>query len=157
MTDDIKLKNAMNVYNSLCEMLDEKAVAYEKHPEDLVITFNMNGDDLPMRFIINTDPIRELIRLLSPIPVIFDEDKRELGAVATSMANYRLADGSFDFDYRQGRVIFRMTSSFIDSLISKKLLEYMIAVAGLTIDDYNDKLRMLAKGHMSLEEFISKI
>ena len=116
----------------------------------------MVGDDLPMGFMLNIDAERELIRLLSPIPVTFEDDKRLEGAIATSQINYRIADGSFDYNYKKGTVIFRLTSSYIDSLISKDLLEYMVGVAGYTIDEYNDKLVMLAKGELPLEAFFEK-
>ncbi|MDE7394583.1 MAG: YbjN domain-containing protein [Clostridiales bacterium] len=156
MTDDKKVKNAQNVYNTLCEMLDDKDLHYDKHTEDLVVTFTMRGDDLPMQFVVNIDAERQLVRVLSPLPVTFEDDKRVEGAIATSQINYRLADGSFDYDYAKGRVLFRMTSSFTDSLLSKDLFEYMIAVATYTVDDYNDKLFMLAKGQMPIEEFFKK-
>ena len=156
MTDAKKLKNAQKVYDTLCNMLDEKKLRYDKHPEDLVVTFGMTGDDLPMHFVLNVDANRELIRLMSLVPVQFEGDKRIEGAIATSQANYRLADGSFDFEYKTGRVMFRMTSSYMDSLISKELFEYMIAVACYTVDEYNDKFFMLAKGQMTIEEFFNK-
>lgn len=156
MSEDKKLKNAQNVYKTLCAMLDEKEVKYEKHEDDLVVTFIMGGDDLPMQFVLNVDAKRELIRLISPIPITFEGDKRIEGAIATCQANYRLADGSFDFDFRNGRILFRMTSSFIDSLISKDLFEYLVAVASYTVDEYNDKFFMLAKGQLPIEEFFKK-
>lgn len=155
MTDDKKLKSAQNAYNTLCDMLDEKGMHYKKHPEDLIVTFTMSGDDIPMEFVINVDAKRELIRVLSPVPVTFEDDKRIEGAIATSLVNYRLVDGSFDYDYKKGKVLFRMTSSYIDSLLSKDLFEYMIAVASFTIDEYNDKFLMLAKGQLSIESFVS--
>lgn len=156
MNDELKLKNAQKVYDTLCEMLDDKQFTYDRHDDDLVITLVMHGEDIPMQIMFNVDAKREVIRLLSPIPAVFEEDKRLDGAIATSQINYRLADGSFDFDYKKGKVIFRLTSSFMDSLISKDLLEYMIGVACYTIDDYNDKLVMLANGELPVEAFFEK-
>lgn len=156
MTDDKKMKNALSVYNTLCEMLDEREFYYEKHEEDLVVTFGMRGEDIPMQFVVNIDAKRELVRVISPVPVIFEDDKRIDGAIATSQVNYRLADGSFDYDFKQGRILFRMTSSFCDSLISKDLFEYMLACASFTVDKYNDQFLMLAKGKISVEEFFKK-
>lgn len=156
MSDAKKLKNAKNVYNTLCEMLDDIKFHYEKHEEDLVVTFTVTGDDLPMRFVLNVDAERELIRLISPIPVVFEGEKRLDGAIATCQVNYRLADGSFDYDYKAGKILFRMTSSFMDSLISKDLFEYMVAVSSHTIDEFNDKFLMLAKGALSVKDFFPK-
>lgn len=156
MNDEQKMKNALNVYQTLCAMLDEKEMKYEKHDEDLVVTFVMGGDDIPMQILINVDAEKELIRLLSPIPATFEGEKRIEGAVATCQVNYMLADGSFDYDYSGGKILFRLTSSFIDSLISKEVFDYMIGVACTTVDGFNDKFFMLAKGIMTIEEFFKK-
>ena len=156
MSDEKKLKSAQNVYKTLCAMLDEKELKYEKHEDDLVVTFFLGGDDIPMQFVLNVDSERQLIRLLSPIPVTFEGDKCKEAAIAACQVNYRIADGSFDFDYKKGRILFRMTSSYIDSLISKDVFEYMVAVASYTVDEYNDKFFMLAKGQIPLEVFFDK-
>lgn len=156
MNDEKRLKNAQDVFQILCAMLDEMGMKYQKQAEDLVVNFIMGGDDIPMQFVLKIDPKKELIRLLSPIPVTFEGDKRIEGAIATSQVNFRLADGSFDYDCKQGRILFRMTSSFIDSLISKEVFEYMLAVATYTVDEYNDQFFMLAKGQLSIEEFFKK-
>lgn len=156
MTEGVNLKKAQNVYKILCDLLDEKHLRYEKYPEDLVVTFILNGEDIPMNFILNIDAKRDLVRLLSPIPVKFEGDKIVAGAIATCQATYCLADGSFDYDCTNGTVSFRMTSSYKDSLISKDVLEYMIAVAGYTVDEFNDKFLMIAKGVLSIEDFLKQ-
>lgn len=156
MEDEKKLKRAQNVYKTLCEMMDANELRYEKHDEELTINFVMGGDDLPMPFVINVEAERELIRLLSPIPTVFSEDKREDGAIATCRVNYGLADGSFDYDYKEGSIVFRLTSSYIDSLISKDVFEYMLGISVCTVDEYNDKFFMLSKGMMKLEDFFEK-
>ncbi len=153
MTDDKKTANAVTVYNALCKMLDENEVNYEKHGDDLVVSFVMSGEDLPMQFIIKVDAERELIRMLSPIPVVFGEDKRVEGALAVCRVNYLLADGNFDYDYKSGKVNFRLTSSYTDSLISGELLGYMVAVTGYTVEKYNDKFFMLSRGQIPIEDF----
>lgn len=156
MADANKLKNSTNVYNSLCAMLDARNIRYVKHPEDLSVTFTMQGEDIPMNFILLVDADRELVRLMSPLPVTFDPSKRVEGAIATSQINYSLADGNFDFDFKTGRVVFRLTSSFVDSIISQELLEYMIGVSWYVVDEYNDKLLMLSKGTLPLDAFLTK-
>lgn len=153
MADEKKLKKAKQLYLSLCEKLDEMKLHYDRHEADLVITFTMRGDDIPMQFVLNIDADRQLIRLLSLLPVKFEGDKRVEACIATSQVNYNLADGSFDFDYESGSVLFRMTSSYVDSLISKDLFAYMIAIASFTVDEYNDKFLMLSKGMIPLKDF----
>lgn len=156
MADEKQLRSARNVYDSLCEMLDGMNWRYNKFPEDLVVRFDVTGDDLPMQFIMAIDAERQLVRLLSPVPAKFGEDKRVEGAIATNQVNYGLADGSFDYNYEKGEIHFRMTSSFRDSLISKQMLSYMVQCACYTVDKYNDKFFMLAHGQIEIEEFFKR-
>ena len=137
-------------------MLDEKGIRYEKTPEKMSVHFKMSGDDIPVEIVAAIDAERELIRAFSPLPFTFSEEKRIEGAIATCQANYRLVDGNFDYNMRDGRIIFRMTSSYTQCLISKELLTYMIACLCYTVDDYNDKFFMLNKGSISIEEFFKK-
>ena len=151
MSDEKKLNNARKVFNTLCEMMDEKNMKYLKREDDLTVLFIMGGDDLPMQFALNVDADRELVRLISPIPADFKDGNRIDGAVATCHVNFSIADGSFDFNFKEGTILFRMTASYIDSLISKELFEYMVGIATFTVDKYNDKFFMLAKWQMSIE------
>ncbi len=153
MADEKQLKNAQIVYKTLCDMMDERELHYEKTPEKLSVHFIMSGDDIPMDVVAVIDAERELIRMFSVLPFAFSEEKRAEGAIATCQANYKLVDGSFDYDIRDGRIIFRMTSSYVQSLISKELLAYMIACLCWTVDEYNDKFLMIDKGMLSIEDF----
>lgn len=152
MTDETKVKQAIMVYKTLCAVLDKHDWKYDAHPDDLVITFRYVGDDLPMDFVMGIDTERQLIRMLSRLPVKFGKDLRVDGAIATAVINYRLADGSFDYDYSEGTVTFRLTATFLDSLISEDLLLYMVGCACATVDNYNDKLFMVSKGMLPAEK-----
>ena len=156
MADENNIKQAKTVYNTLCKALDSKKWKYQRHPEDMVGTFTSTGDDIPMEFVVFIDSDRQLVRMLSRLPFKFPEDNRVDGAAATSYITYKLADGSFDYDYSTGEVTFRLTATFIDSLISEDLLLYMVACACYTVDEYNDKLLMVAKGMLPIDQFISE-
>ena len=106
-----------------------------------------------MEFVIYVDPDKELVRMLSQLPFAFSEEKRVEGAIATCQATFRLVDGSFDYDYKTGGILFRLTSSFRGSLISKEMLAYMVDCSCFTIDQYNDKFLMLDKGVLTIEDF----
>lgn len=156
MADEKKLKQAKVTFDALCEMLDEHGVHYEKNTDELFVHFYMNGDDIPMEVVAAVDAERDLVRILSPLPFAFSEAKRLEGAIATCQANYRMADGSFDYNFRDGKILFRMTSSYKESLLSKELLGYMIACSAFTVDNYNDKFLMIDKGLLSLDDFIKQ-
>ena len=157
MADEKQLKQARAAFQALCEMLEEKDWHYEKDAENFLITCGAQGEDLPMEIRISIDAERQLIMLLSQMPFKISEDKRTALAVAVSVANNGMVDGSFDYDYLGGDIIFRMTSSFRDSLVGKDVFEYMLLCSCATIDKYNDKFLMVAKNDMSNEEILNFI
>ena len=155
MTDELKLKNAQSVYKILCDLFDEKELVYKKFEDDFVVTITVNGDNLSIDFVVKVDEERELIRVLSKLPVVFQDEKRLDGAIATSKINYGLADGSFDYNFEKGEIIFRITSSYKGCTVSKDLIYYMMSCACYTVDDYNDKLLALSEGKISVKDFFN--
>jgi len=156
MSDEIKKNHAIKVYETLCEALEKREWKYDKKEDKMVVYFGVSGDDLPMDFIITVDEDRQLIRLISPMSFKMSEEKRIDGAIATCVASYGMADGSFDYDLSDGRIVFRMTASFIDSEIGEDLFQYMISCACAMVDMYNDQFLAIDKGFMSISEFIEK-
>ena len=114
----------------------------------------VNGDDIPMDMIILVRAEREIVSLLSPMPFKAPEDKRVEAAIAVSVANYGMIDGSFDYDINDGEIRFRMTASFIDSQLGEEQFKYMLFVSAQTIDRYNDRFMALVKGTMTLQQFV---
>ena len=150
------MKKAVEVYGTLCSMLDNINWKYDKIEEKLMIKSGVKGDDLPIDFIVVVKPRNQVVQFISSMPFNMPEDKRVEGALAVCTANYGLVDGSFDYDLSDGQIIFRLTSSYRDSLLSEALFEYMVMVSASTIDKYNDLFFMLAKGMITLEQFMEK-
>lgn len=157
MAVEKNVKNAYDVYQTLCQMLDDLKLKYSREDDDFSITVGIQGDDFPVRMIIRVNPDKALISVFSKIPFTVSEEKRVELSVAVSMANYLLVDGNFDYNIANGDIIFRLTSSYLDSLIGKELLEYMLMVSYKTIDDFNDKFFMLMKEKMTIDEFAEVI
>jgi len=109
-----------------------------------------------MQFILVVDESRQLIRLMSPMPYEISEEKRMEGAIATCVASFGLADGSFDYDLSNGRIVFRMTASFRESVIGEGLFQYMISCSCAMVDQYNDQFLAIDKGLLTINDFISK-
>ena len=156
MTEEIKHAAALKVYETLCSALEAREWHFDRHDDDLVVSFSVRGEDIPMSFIVMVDEDRQLVRVSSPLPFRFDEEKRMEGAIVSCVASYGLVDGSFDYDIMDGSVSFRMTASFRGSNIADGLLQYMISCACSVVDRYNDKLLAVNKGHMSVSEFIAE-
>ena len=148
------MKRAVEVYDTLCSMLDNINWKYEKVEEKLMIKSGVKGEDLPIDFLVIVKPRNQVVQFISSMPFNMPEDKRVEGALAICTANYGLVDGSFDYDLSDGQIVFRLTSSYRESLLSEALFEYMIMVSASTIDKYNDRFFMLAKGMITLEQFI---
>ncbi len=148
-----EIAKAKEVYDTLCKSLDEREWHYEKHEEDMVVTCGVSGDDIPMRLIIRVMPDRQLVQVLSPLPFDIPEDKRVDVAMATTMINDRLVNGSFDFNLAEGRTVFRLTTTFLESTLGVGVFHYMIGVTAATVDEYNDKIMMLCKGMIELSAF----
>ena len=147
------MEQARKVYQKIIDMLDNRDWKYERHDEDLVIVSGATGEDLPIHFLFVVKPNNHIIQFLSRLPVTMPEEKRIDGAIAACAASNQLIDGSFDYDVMSGDVTFRLTSSYLNSDISEELLEYMLMVSAATVDEYNDKFLMLAKGMINIQKF----
>jgi len=147
---------AREVYETLLEAIREMGWSFEEK-ENMQIRFSVQGNDIPMNFSMAIHEKKEIVVLYSALPLAFEEPLRQVGAIAVSSANYRLADGSFDYNIKDGAVFFRMSASYRESKIGKELLEYMIRCSSMTVDRYNDKLLMLSRGILTLDDFIREI
>lgn len=151
-----KRQLALKVYDTMIEALDQREWTYEKDESKNLVHFSVNGEDLPIKYIMWVDEDRQMIRILSPLSVKFPEDKRIEGAIAACHASYALSDGSFDYDISDGSISFRLTNVFHESEIGVNLIQYMISCTCVLVDEYNDRFFMLAKGMMDLQTFLSK-
>ena len=156
MADANKMELAKQVYATLCNAVEKRGWKFGKDDAKLLVHFGVRGDDIPMNFIIVVDADRQLIRLMSPLPFKMSEDKRMEGAIATCVATYGMADGSFDYDLSDGEIVFRMTASFRESRIGEGLIQYMISCACAMVDKYNDRLLAIDKGILTIGDFIEK-
>jgi hypothetical protein len=155
MSDAMKMELAQQVYKTLCASLDANEWRYEKDEEKLVVHFGLNGEDLPMRFIIFVDPGRQMVTLLSPLPFEMSEEKRMEGAMAACAASFGMVDGSFDYNLADGSVVFRMTNCFMESQIGPGLFQYMIGCSAAMVEKYNEQFLALDKGMLSISDFIA--
>ena len=153
MEDERKQKLAQNVYSNICSMFEDMNFNHERDDEKLVIRSTVHGDDIPMDMVIIVNPDAQSVSFFSPMPFKVPDDKISEMAIAIAIANNGLRNGSFDFDISDGKIIFRMTACYIDSIFGKELYRMMLIVSSNTIDRYNDKFLMLSKGMISLEQF----
>ena len=118
------------------------------------MTFGYRGEDFPMDFHFVVDPDQQLIVVLSPQPVRVPQDKVADMARAVAAMNYRLVIGQFAFDQSSGFIYWKLAVPFRGSLISEEVFDYIIHGCIHIVDEYNDKLIMLAKGMLDIDTFI---
>lgn len=154
MDDAMKKQQAQKMYNIFCQALDANDWKYRENEEELQIECGAQGEDLPMELVIRMDVPMQVIQVFSCLPYTIPEDKRLDVAVAVSTVNNKLVHGCFDYNIADGRLFFRMNGSFRDFLLSQESCAYMLYCTCTTIDNYNDKLLMMSKGMLKLEDFL---
>ena len=150
-------QQAINAYNTLCALLDEKKWGYEKDDENLYVFCTVTGEDLPIKIGIRFDTKNDFVHLLSRLPLTIPDDKKIEANIIISAINYVTVHGLFEYDLINGQIDFRLNTSFKDSLLSKELFGYLIYVSCITIDKYNDQLLMYSTGKLSAEKIIENI
>lgn len=151
---DEKMLQAQKTYNTICSMLRNKGWKFEERKDDLIITCGACGDDLPMDIIICVRPENQVVSLFSPLPFKIESSKMIDCALAVCVANNGLINGSFDYDIADGKICFRVATSYRDAELSEAIFNYMLMISVITVDEYNDKFLMISKGVMSIEQFI---
>ncbi|MBP8594527.1 MAG: hypothetical protein KBI35_08955 [Ruminococcus sp.] len=146
------IQQAQAVFEIAKGALDDNEWKYKCDEEKLSITCSSQGEDLPIDINIRVDAKRQLLLFTSLIPVTFPEEKIVEAAVAMAEINCHLIDGCFDLDLSSGRVFFRLTGSFLESLVTRAFFDYIMVTSLDTVDQFNDKLLMLAKGMISLKD-----
>ena len=141
------------LYGTLCSTLDGMKWTYNKDEENLVIRTSAVGDDLSMKLMIKIDSERQVMYLKSPMPFDIPTQVRDTMAKAIIMANYSMLNGSFEFDFSDGYLAFKMVIPYMESMISQAVCKYMIVLSCSMTDKFNDKFKALAEGRMSLAEF----
>lgn len=105
-----------------------------------------------MELTISIDCERDLIRLLSFLPFKVKPERIQEIALGVCKINDILINGNFDLGLEKGRLTFRMVQSYRDSLIDMEVFKYMIYVSLNTIDEYSEKLYLLSRGKITLDE-----
>ena len=154
MTDEVKIQHARAMYEKTKEMLNEKGVQFHVDDEKMMINFLIGGDDIPMDIYIISDAGGQKLRMLSKMPVTVDPEKMIEMATAVCIANNGLYMGNFDYVVTEGMIFFVIQQSYLDTDLSKELIDLMVAATIDSVDKYNDRFLMLNKGMLTLEKFI---
>ena len=148
------LQIAQELYQGIIGMFDDNGFHYDRDDEGLAVRCTLRGEDIPMDFTFVVRPDKKVIQVYSPLPFRVSEANIPNIALAVAYINDHLVNGSFDLDIKEGGICFRQTTCYIDSVLGKGLFDYMLMVSAHTTDDYNDKLLMIEKGMLTVDQFI---
>ena len=150
-------REAKQHFSLLSRAFDKEGWKYSTEDEKMRLNSSFRGEDLSIPIVLRIDEDRRLIRGHSVLPFNFGDQKRVEGAVATTMINWYLVNGSFDYDMSDGQVVYRITESYRDCDLSTEVVKYMVNCMVGTVDDYNDILLAISKGTMSLGDLKAKL
>ena len=151
---EVRARHAENIYNALVRICDEREWHYTRHDEQKMLDFMLTGDDLVMRFFIMVDEERQLVRISSPMMFRPNRNNSLNICLATTVINYLLQDGNFEYDPKNNTLQFRMTASILHGNFGIGLFNYLIDCACTTVDRYNDKLFAVSLGYLGLDDIL---
>ncbi len=154
MDEALNKQKAKEVFEQLCRVLTEEDIKFERFDDDLVVTYGIIGDDLPMQFVVIVDADAQVISFLSPMEFTVAEDKRLELAVAICEVNKHFINGSFEYDVQKGDIRFKIVTTFRDSTLGDEAFKYMYHLSAITVDKFNDKFLALSKGMIDIEKFV---
>lgn len=148
-----KENEAKVLYNTLCQTLDNMKWGYSKEEDQFVVRTKAIGRDLTMNLFIKVDVDRQVMYLKSVMPFVVPVESRDTLAKAVVLANFTMLNGSFEYDFADGYIAFKMVVPYMESIISERVCYYMITVSCQMTDKFNDKFKALADGTMTLADF----
>lgn len=148
------MEKAIEVYGTLCRALDNRNWKYDKAENKLMVKTDVKSDPFNIEFLLCVKPKSEVVSLYSFFPFKIPEDKRSDFAVAVCSANYTMINGTFDYNPSDGSIVFRLVSSYKDSIPGEGLFNHVINISASTIKRYSEKFSLIGKGLLSVQQFI---
>ncbi|MDL2273015.1 YbjN domain-containing protein [Oscillospiraceae bacterium OttesenSCG-928-G22] len=154
MSANEKLTN--QIYKTVQDILDELEIKYNKDPERYSISFTYGGDDMSHQLIIYLRPEAAVLRMFVMMP--FDIDPARAGDILEACAriNNVLTAGEYLYDMKD-TVTFGMSQFYINSIISRELIEHMLRTTVNVVEDFDDRLAAVNKGYLKPSEILKGI
>lgn len=153
---ELRAKHAENIYQALIAICEERKWHYTRHDEQKTLEFMITGNDLVMLFFITVDEERQLVRVASPMMFKPNRNNSLNLCLATTVINYILQDGNFEYDPKNNKLHFRMTASILHGNFGKGLFSYLIDCAYSTVDMYNEKLFAVSLGYLGIDDILKE-
>lgn len=145
------------IFNSLCEVMQDINFSYDKKEDELVILSGAQGKELPMSFMLRVSDEKQIVSLVAVIPVAVPQKMLNNALIALNEINMYLVDGCFAYDTSQSHIVFRSALIYRDAQIAKGALEQMVKWSLSTVETFNGKLQKIVEKEMSVQEIIEFI
>ena len=151
------MNKARVIYDTVCAALDKMKWVYDKEEEELAITTGAKGTDLPIDIIIRVIPEAEVLSVQVPFAFEVPDEHSIDVAIAVSAANYGLIRGCFDYDMTTGDLRFRICAPYNgNTTLAQDVVEMLVLIAATTVDSYQTRLLMVAKGVVTPSQFLAE-
>ena len=151
------MNKAKAVYDTVCAALDRMKWVYDKEEEELAITTGAKGTDLPIDRVIRVIPEAEVLSVQVPFAFEVPDEHSIDVAIAVTAANYGLIRGCFDYDMTTGDLRFRICAPYNgNTTLAEDVVEMLVLIAATTVDSYQTRLLMVAKGVVTPSQFLAE-
>ncbi len=148
---------AKEVYDTVCRVFDKKNWSYEKKEELLFTSLRIKGDDMPVTVNFVVDAEREALCVRSPLPFKIKEEKIPEFTFALAAISNTLFNGWYVYDIAEGTLTFRAVTSFMDSTVSERMVDYLLNITYSTVNKHNDLFLSLNDGMITVEQFFEAL
>ena len=143
-------------YEALCRALDGRNLKYKKEDDQYIISISFSTNDFQVDILGRIIERIESAYFRSELPFIVKEDKRIEVAIAINAINNMIVYGSFDYDFDNGKITYRLTAPYTQTVLSEAIYDKAIGLTVQTVDKYNDTLFALSSGFISLDNCLAK-
>lgn len=151
------LAMAAKIMDTICAMIEDEELHYDRDDEKFMVHLEFSSDDFPLKIVFKVFPERQLVIVYSPLTFNIPESGRTDVALAMTILNCCLYDGVWTLDLSNGEADFRITNSYYDSILGKACFKDLMSTALRVNSTTADKLFMLGKGNMTLQQFTETV
>ena len=155
--DNEKRNKAISAYSCVTLTLEARDLKFERYDDELVARCGFDTDTFPLDLTIYTLAKEEAIMILSKLPFEFPKERGTECAFAVSAINYNLNEGSFDYNFIDREIRFRLSTSYCGTDATMDLCNHLIYYSAQTIKKYSDLLYSLLADALTFEQFLMQV
>lgn len=142
------------VYAQFKRVMDMMELEYGEDKDEYTLFLEIATNDFPVRLFIRIEWECGRVSIYSHLPFEVGESTREVTnmAVAVCNINQNLWMGNFDYMYSVKSVLYRLNINYRSSILSDDVIKTALFLSHAAIDKYDDKLYLLSKGKIKVED-----